>query len=128
MKKILIVDDSEGVRTALDELLKKTYEVGVASDGVEAHRLLHSARVGGAPFDLIMTDVNMPKMGGIELVDLVKATMPGMPCILMGAGNEPPSHRADLYLQKPPSVEYMMKVVTKLLSQSADTIPSIPRS
>ena len=126
--KLLLVDDSDGVREALEELFKRTHEVGTASDGIEAHRLLQSARVDGAPFDILMTDVNMPKMNGIELVDLVKATMPGMPCILMGAGNEPSSHRADLYMQKPAPVEYMMSAVARLLSQSVGTTPSVPRS
>lgn len=127
-KKILIVDDSLGVLCALEELLKNEYTVGTASDGIEAHRILEDARVDGVPFDILMTDINMPKMNGIALVDLVKATMPGIPCILMGAGYEPPSHRADLYLQKPSVVEKILSAIAKLVSQSADTAPSIPQT
>jgi two-component system sensor histidine kinase and response regulator WspE len=67
-KRILVVDDSITVREVERKLLQnRGYEVEVAVDGVDG---LNAARFGG--YDLIITDVDMPRMTGIELVRHIK--------------------------------------------------------
>ena len=67
-KRILVVDDSITVREVERKLLQnRGYEVEVAVDGVDG---LNAARLGG--YDLIITDVDMPRMTGIELVRHIK--------------------------------------------------------
>lgn len=62
--RILIVDDNREIRTILEEYLKEEgYVAEGAVDGLEALKK-HS----DAPFDLIITDLNMPGMSGIELI------------------------------------------------------------
>lgn len=63
-KKILAVDDSKTMRDMVSFALKGAgYDVLLAEDGVDAINVL-----GGNPIDLVITDVNMPNMNGIDLV------------------------------------------------------------
>ena len=69
MKKVLIVDDSETVRTQVGRaLMDAGFEVVGAGDGVEG---LQQAQKG--KFSLVLLDINMPRMGGLELLDRLKA-------------------------------------------------------
>ena len=63
-KKALTVDDSKTMRDMVSFTLKNAgYEIIEAEDGEDA-----IAKLGGAPVDVIITDLNMPKMNGIELI------------------------------------------------------------
>jgi two-component system chemotaxis response regulator CheY len=69
-KKILIVDDAASMRGLVAMTLKKNgYEVIEASDGKDALQKLSSA----GKVDLVITDLNMPNMDGIELIKNLKA-------------------------------------------------------
>src|SRR3954462_10721063 len=64
MKRILIIDDSDAIRRQVAQVLKPAgYDVMEAADGVEGLALIHSA----APL-LILCDINMPRMGGLEML------------------------------------------------------------
>jgi two-component system, chemotaxis family, sensor histidine kinase and response regulator WspE len=68
-KRILVVEDSLTVRELERKLLEKRgYDVTVAVDGMDGWNTLRNAR-----FDLVITDVDMPRMDGIELVTMIKA-------------------------------------------------------
>ncbi len=70
MEKILVVDDEKGMRDFLALVLKKEgYFVAVASDGEEALKILQKDI-----FDLVITDVKMPKLSGIDVLKAVKET------------------------------------------------------
>ncbi len=67
-KKILIVDDSESIREVVCFTLQKSgHEVQKAVDGQDALKYLD-----GTPYDLIITDLHMPIMNGIELIKEVR--------------------------------------------------------
>ncbi|AVD88892.1 hybrid sensor histidine kinase/response regulator [Pseudomonas sp. SWI44] len=67
-KRILVVDDSLTVRELQRKLLStRGYEVAVAVDGMDGWNALR-----GEDFDLLITDIDMPRMDGIELVTLVR--------------------------------------------------------
>lgn len=91
MKTILVVDDSATDRVRITGLLKRNpdgnetlYETEVAANGAEAHSLLESTAV-----DLVLTDLNMPELDGLELVRKMKEDWSHIPVILMtGAGSE----------------------------------------
>ncbi|MDE3119493.1 MAG: response regulator, partial [Nitrospirota bacterium] len=64
MEKILIVDDEQSMRDVLSIMLKRAgYGVTVAADGEEA-----VAQLGKDIFDLVITDLKMPKVGGLEVL------------------------------------------------------------
>ena len=68
-KRVLVVDDSLTVRELERKLLvNRGYEVAVAVDGMDGWNMLRSDA-----FDLVVTDVDMPRMDGIELVSRIKA-------------------------------------------------------
>ena len=68
MKEIMIVDDEIGMRALLsDALIEKGYNVTLAKDGEDSLRQLKKKR-----FDLLITDINMPHLNGIELLREMK--------------------------------------------------------
>lgn len=115
MKKILIVDDSKGIRTSFAMILEGFGHIELASDGAEAKDLIMSAHEAKAPFDLILTDTNMREIGGIELIEWVKTTYPDIPCILMSSGDDLGSHRADVFMGKLVNSNVVRETVGKLL-------------
>ena len=81
MAKILILDDDKGMREFLEIMLtREGYDVTCAFDGEKALNLCRKAQ-----FDLILTDLKMPKMDGIEFLKQVKDVCPEVLVILMTA-------------------------------------------
>lgn len=78
---ILVTDDDEAVRVALTEiLLLSGYAVHPAADGQEALRILHTEKI-----DLLITDLMMPGMSGVELVEQAAQVYPHLPSIILSA-------------------------------------------
>ena len=64
MKKVLVVDDSSVVRMSLEMLLRENnFDVISAADGVEGLK-----KAGSDTFDIIITDINMPNMNGLDMM------------------------------------------------------------
>jgi two-component system, NtrC family, response regulator HydG len=81
MAKILIVDDQEMMRDSLAATLaREGHEVVACTDGP-----LAVTRLGSTKFELMITDLKMPKMTGIELLQEAKRLRPEMPVVLMTA-------------------------------------------
>jgi two-component system response regulator PilR (NtrC family) len=81
MEKILIVDDERSLRDVLSIMLKRAgYDITVASDGDEA-----IARIEKELFDLVITDLKMPKAGGLEVLKAVKETSPDSVVLIITA-------------------------------------------
>jgi PAS domain S-box-containing protein len=80
-RRILVVDDDLGVCRSLEEILEAVgCSVETASDGAEA-----LARVGSTRFDLVLSDVVMPKMDGYELYTALRKLRPELPVLMMTA-------------------------------------------
>lgn len=89
MKNVLIVDDEETVRVTLSEWFSTTYgskeyKVFTANNGIEAIKIL-----AANPVDLLITDLNMPKMDGFELLAQMKSDHPRIPIIVISAFSTP---------------------------------------
>jgi len=82
MTFILVVDDSAVDRCLISELLKKEpgWTVEIAEHGLAAME-----KIGQAVPDIVLTDLQMPQMDGLDLVATVHADYPGLPVILMTA-------------------------------------------
>lgn len=89
MKNILIVDDEETVRVTLSEWFSATfgrnrYKIFTANNGIEAIKIL-----AANPIDMLITDLNMPKMDGFELLAQMKKDYPRVPLIVVSAFSTP---------------------------------------
>ena len=92
MTSILIVDDEEQIREILFErLIELGYEISLAEDGLSAKSLLQNKK-----FDLVITDIIMPDIDGLELIRFAKENYPGLKIIAMSAGGQ--LRNADIYL------------------------------
>jgi diguanylate cyclase (GGDEF)-like protein len=78
-KKVLIVDDERGVRDTLQKLTNNFgYDCKTAKDGVDAYQ-----KINKEFFDVVVTDIKMPKMGGIELLRKIKKEGLGSDVLIM---------------------------------------------
>ena len=81
---ILVADDEDALRLSISRFLERRgYRVLVARDGVEALQLLADA---DPPVELLLTDIVMPRLGGIELSEQVRAR-PGAPLVVCMTGH-----------------------------------------
>src|SRR3984957_18805755 len=103
MRRVLVVDDEENIRLVLRTLLKKHgYEVEVAASGEAALGLVDSF----GP-DVILTDVRMPKMGGLDLLATLKAKQQSATVIVMSAYG---SNDSALEAMKAGAYDYVSKL------------------
>lgn len=76
---ILLVDDEELLRAAVQEMLEMSgYKVITASNGHEAMACLNQQAI-----DLVITDLVMPKMDGVDLVEQIRQIRPDLPVIVV---------------------------------------------
>jgi len=118
---VLVVEDQEVLRrTAARALTKLGYQVLVAHDGEEALRVLAEQ---GDRIDLVLSDLVMPKLSGIDLIGRIRAAGNRVPCLLMsgypagaqGAAPIPPDVKL---LEKPWTMEQLATGVRTALDQS----------
>jgi|HubBroStandDraft_1064217.scaffolds.fasta_scaffold55902_1 DNA-binding response OmpR family regulator len=120
-KKILVVEDSPVLRECIAQLvLREGFCAETARDGAEAWSAICSKE-----FDMIITDHQMPKMTGLNLIRKVREASIEAPCILISSDlPEPettlmPLIRPGATVAKPFKFETLMKVVISLLKQGA---------
>lgn len=114
---ILIVDDDEGMRGYIAKELSDEYTVLVASNGEEAVSVIRESKV-----DLVISDIMMPKMDGLQLCNYIKSTVEfsHIPVILLTAavGMETRistlKEGADGYIEKPFSIDLLRANVANL--------------
>lgn len=80
---VLLVDDQDGVRRYAARILRQDgFTVHEAADGAEALKVLN---LGTAPVELVLSDIIMPRLNGVELLKALAVSHPGIPVILMSA-------------------------------------------
>ncbi len=113
MEKILIVDDEEGMRLAMSEALNRAgYSTETCVDGISALSKLKSAR-----YSMVITDMKMPKVSGMDVLKEVKKLSPDTKVILVTAYGtvdcavEAMKEGANDFLLKPFSFESLLEIV-----------------
>jgi len=81
-KTILVVDDESDIRLVMEDLLMDEYNVLTAGDGVEALEIISEKR---GEIELVITDIRMPRMDGMELLKEIKASYPGIGVMMISA-------------------------------------------
>lgn len=114
-QSILIVDDEEIIRDFLSEVLED-YEISVACDGDEA-----IAKLKKRSYDLVITDLRMPKVPGEEVVRVARELHPNSSVIVISGYSslytvsQSVSHGACAFLSKPFSIKELMQTVVQAL-------------
>lgn len=115
---MLLVEDDPGVRRSVAAtLFSAGYRLLLADSGVAALRELLSS---GSPVDLILTDLHLPDMNGLDLLRRVERSRPGIRAIVMSADTgeldrtfaDPPAHHV---LPKPFGVQTLLRAAARAL-------------
>ena len=115
-KSILVVDDEEVIREFLSEVLGDDYEVSLAEDGDIAIKRITDQR-----FDLIITDLKMPRVSGDQVVKFAHDKHPDLPIIIVSgystlyAASQSVNYGACAFLSKPFSIAELTKTVDQSL-------------
>lgn len=124
MKKVLVVDDEPAMRLAIEEALtRKGYEVLLAEDGRDGLRKLKDN-----DFGMVVSDMNMPRMGGMELLKEIKKAAPQVPVLLITAYGtiqkavEAVKEGAVDFILKPFTLEALEETVEKAFRMSEASI------
>lgn len=120
-QSILIVDDEEIIRDFLSEVLED-YDISLACDGDEAINKLK-----GTHFDLVITDLRMPKVPGEEVVRAARELSPDTKVIVISGYSslytvsQSVNHGACAFLSKPFSIKELIQTVTTALETKEGT-------
>ena len=130
MKKVrvLVVEDSKTMQIFLRNLLEpEDYEVIVANDGESGMELFRQAVAENRSFDIVMTDVVMPRMSGLDLLKKVRAlNRDTIVVVLTSDANvdtaiEALNLGANNFLHKPPNSEEILSVMWRATKLSLKT-------
>lgn len=126
--KILVVEDDPNLREAIvDSLMLKGHQVQDACNGSEAVKI-----IAQSSWDIILSDINMPEMDGLELLAHVKKNQPWLPIILMtaygdvGQAVKAMQLGANDYLMKPFEVQELLSLINKYQPMIVTEIDDAP--
>jgi len=116
---ILVVDDEEGARELFSTILTdEGYEVTLANNGEEALALFKNN-----PFNLVITDIKMPVMDGLQLLQEIRKIGSKTDVIMVTAYGEVESYLKAMslgaaeYINKPIRIKELKRIVHKVLTQ-----------
>jgi len=124
MAKLLVVEDDESVRTLAARALERDgHAVNVAADGAQGLSLIREA---AGSYDLVVSDIRMPEMDGIEMAKAAAALFPAMKILLMTgyADQRERAHGLDQIVRdvvsKPFTLADIRRIVTATLAGHAE--------
>ncbi|KAA3625292.1 MAG: sigma-54-dependent Fis family transcriptional regulator [Flavobacterium sp.] len=115
MSKILIIEDEAAIRRVLAKILSEesdTYQVIESEDGLEGIELIKKE-----DFDLILCDIKMPKMDGVEVLEAVKKIKPEIPIVMISGHGDLDTAVNTMrlgafdYISKPPDLNRLLNTV-----------------
>jgi DNA-binding NtrC family response regulator len=121
MSKILIIEDEAAIRRVLTKILSEessSYLVEEAANGLEG---LEKVKV--SDYDLILCDIKMPKMDGVEVLDAVKKIKPEIPMVMISGHGDMETAIQTMrmgafdYISKPPDLNRLLNTVRNALDK-----------
>jgi two-component system, NtrC family, nitrogen regulation response regulator NtrX len=121
MPKILIIEDEAAIRRVLNKILSEendTYQVEEAEDGLQGVE-----KIKNEDYDLVLCDIKMPKMDGVEVLEAIKKIKPEIPMVMIsGHGDlETAVNTMRLgafdYISKPPDLNRLLNTVRNALDR-----------
>jgi len=121
MARILVVDDDKSIRSIIREILEfEKYEVDEATDGLDC-----IVKVKQNKYDVIVMDIKMPHMDGMEAIEKVQNVAPDIPVVMIsGHGNidtavEAVKKGAFDFIQKPPDLNRLLITIRNAMDKSS---------
>lgn len=121
MPKILIIEDESNIRRVLIKILTEessTYEVEEAEDGLKGLE-----KIKNSEYDLVLCDIKMPKMDGVELLEAVKKIKPEIPMVMLSGHGDMETAIQSMrlgafdYISKPPDLNRLLNTVRNALDK-----------
>ena len=121
MPKILIVEDEAAIRRVLVKILSEendTYQVQEAQDGLEGLE-----KIRKEDYDLVLCDIKMPKMDGVEVLEAVKKIKPEIPIVMISGHGDLDTAVNTMrlgafdYISKPPDLNRLLNTVRNALDR-----------
>ena len=121
MAKILIIEDEASIRRVLVKILteeSEVYEVFEAEDG-----LIGTEMIKNADFDLVLCDIKMPKMDGVEVLQAVKKIKPEIPMVMISGHGDLDTAVNTMrmgafdYISKPPDLNRLLNTIRNALDK-----------
>jgi two-component system nitrogen regulation response regulator NtrX len=121
MSKILIIEDEASIRRVLTKILSEesdTYLVDEAEDGVQGLE-----KIKNTDYDLVLCDIKMPKMDGVELLEAVKKIKPEIPMVMISGHGDMETAIQTMrlgafdYISKPPDLNRLLNTVRNALDK-----------
>jgi two-component system nitrogen regulation response regulator NtrX len=121
MPKILIIEDEAAIRRVLSKILSEesdTYQVEDAEDGVAGFE-----KIKNNDYDLVLCDIKMPKMDGVELLEAVKKIKPEIPIVMISGHGDMETAINTMrmgafdYISKPPDLNRLLNTVRNALDK-----------
>ncbi|MDX1602678.1 MAG: sigma-54 dependent transcriptional regulator, partial [Salinimicrobium sediminis] len=121
MPKILLIEDEAAIRRVLIKILteeNKAYEVDEATDGLEGIE-----KIKEQEYDLILCDIKMPKMDGVEVLEAVKKLKPEIPMVMISGHGDLDTAVNTMrlgafdYISKPPDLNRLLNTVRNALDR-----------
>lgn len=121
MSKILIIEDEAAIRRVLIKILSEenqSYAVEEAEDGVAGLE-----KIKNSDYDLVLCDIKMPKMDGVELLEAVKKIKPEIPMVMISGHGDMDTAIQTMklgafdYISKPPDLNRLLNTVRNALDR-----------
>lgn len=115
MSRILIIEDESAIRRVLNKILSeenKGYEVFEAEDGLSGMEMIKQE-----DFDLVLCDIKMPKMDGVEVLEAIKKIKPEIPVVMISGHGDLDTAVNTMrlgafdYISKPPDLNRLLNTV-----------------
>ena len=121
MPKILIIEDEAAIRRVLNKILSEesdTYQVEEAEDGIQG-----VDKIKNEDYDLVLCDIKMPKMDGVEVLEAVKKIKPEIPMVMISGHGDLETAVNTMrigafdYISKPPDLNRLLNTVRNALDR-----------
>jgi two-component system, NtrC family, nitrogen regulation response regulator NtrX len=121
MSKILIIEDEPAIRRVLTKILSEestSYQVDEAEDGLQGFE-----KIKTTDYDLVLCDIKMPKMDGVELLEAAKKIKPEIPMVMISGHGDMETAIQTMrlgafdYISKPPDLNRLLNTVRNALDK-----------
>jgi DNA-binding NtrC family response regulator len=121
MSKILIIEDEAAIRRVLTKILSEendSYTVEEAEDGIQGVE-----KIKNSDYDLVLCDIKMPKMDGVEVLDAIKKIKPEIPFVMISGHGDMETAIQTMrlgafdYISKPPDLNRLLNTVRNALDR-----------